>query len=495
MNYIKTLFAVLSLGWMGSTSADVNRYFNHIKTNPNALYTFFKAMPKGGELHYHLAGGPSPEVMLSLVARSNYCLQTDLFLVGEENANCEGVTTSTIEKNSFLYKKIIQNWSMEDFLPGDESAHDHFFNSFRKFIFIVMNYRPQLIANIIERAADQNEQYLEIMDISDNASSSSFGALIKNATSFAQRKKILLDNELFQKNIVNTIDESNKMKIQARELLGCKQHPQSKTCQIQFNFIYYVLREQEEDSFFAQALNAFEAVSRSNDTLVGVNLVQAEDGPISLRDYEQQMRIFNYLHAQYPKVHIALHAGELTSDLVNKKELSYHIHDAVLIGKAQRIGHGVDIALENDSKATLAYMSKNQIPVEINLTSNFIILNVSAKEHPLNYYLKHQVPVVLSTDDEGILRTNLTKQYVSAAIDFHLDYQTIKQINRNTLTYAFIPGKSIWANARVAEPIAVCKKLNAASCISFIEKNPKAKLQWSLEKKLLVFENRFNGRH
>ncbi len=473
---------------MASAQADINSYFNQIKTKPNALYTFFKSMPKGGELHYHLAGGPYPETMLALVSQSDYCLQTDSLSVSEKNKDCKGVKTNHIPNDPLLYKKIVQSWSMDGFTPGKESGHDHFFNSFMKYMFIVFNYRPQLIANVMERAAEQNEHYLEIMDIADNAHSISFGPLIKNASTFAERKKLLLDNKEFQKNIDKTIQESDAMEVQARKKLGCERHPEKKTCQIQVKFLYYVLREQGTDGFFAQALNAFAAVSRSKGNLIGVNLVQPEDGVISLRDYEQQMRVFNYLHAQYPQVHIALHAGELTSDFVSAKELTYHIHDALFIGKAQRIGHGVDIASEANAETTLAYMAKHHIPVEINLSSNSLILNISGEKHPLNYYLKHQVPVVLSTDDEGVLRTDLTQQYVKAALEHHLEYQTIKQINRNTLTYAFIPGSSIWSNANKAERVQACHNLDAPSCMQFIAKNEKAKLQWNLEKKLSAFE-------
>lgn len=487
MNCSKAALLFLSL-WTASSHADVNAYFNRIKTKPALTYAFFKKMPKGGELHYHLAGGPSAELMLSLAAQADYCLTTDNLTVSEKNSKCRGIKTSAISKKDLLHEQVVKSWSMEGFTPGKESGHDHFFNSFMKFMYIVVNHRPQLIANVIERAAEQNELYLEIMDISDNANAMNFGPLIKNASSFAERKKILLADKKFQKNINWTIENSEAMEAEAKKELGCDRHPQRKTCQVQVKFLYYVLREQGPDSFFAQALNAFESVARSKGNLVGVNLVQPEDGTISLRDYEQQMRIFNYLHTQYPQVHIALHAGEVTSDLVNRKELTYHIHDAVFIGKAQRIGHGIDIQSEDNAKATIAYMAKHQIPVEISLTSNKAILNVSGDKHPLNYYLKHRVPVVFSTDDEGILRTDLTQQYVNAAIDQHLDYQTIKQINRNTLTYAFIPGQSIWADPYTAEPVPACKNLKAPSCMAFIEKNAKAKLQWNLEKKLATFE-------
>lgn len=493
MNIIKLVLFLLSSFWITTSQADVNAYFNRIKTNPNALDAFFKKMPKGGELHYHLAGGPSPEVMLSLVSKNSYCLEKNTFSINAANTACNGVNTNTIHPQTELYNKIVRSWSMQGFTPGQESAHDHFFNSFMKFMPIVFDYRPQLIANVMERAAEQNEHYLELMDIADNAQSITFGELIIKADTFANKKALLLKNSEFQHNITRTIEESDRMEVEARNELGCSTHPKNKACHIKIKFLYYVLREQPIDGFFAQALNAFEAVSRSKGNLIGVNIVQPEDGVISLRDYEQQMRIFNYLHAQYPQVHIALHAGEVTPDLVTAKELTYHIQDALFIGKAQRIGHGVDITYESNAKNTLAYMTKHQIPVEINLISNHHVLNISGAKHPLNYYLAHQVPVVLSTDDEGILRTNLTQQYVTAALEHHLDYQTLKQINRNTLTYAFISGTSIWADGNKAERIAACQDLEAKSCIQFISENEKAQLQWNLEKELAAFEKKFTS--
>ena len=63
---------------------------------------------------------------------------------------------------------------------------------------------------------------------------------------------------------------------------------------------------------FAQLLAGFEAVSHDN-RVVGLNLVQAEDGPISMRDYTLHMKMIAYLHKLYPKVPYSLHAGELTS--------------------------------------------------------------------------------------------------------------------------------------------------------------------------------------
>jgi adenosine deaminase len=137
-------------------------------------------------------------------------------------------------------------------------------------------------------------------------------------------------------------------------------------------------------------------------------------------------------------------------------------------------------------------MAKASIPIEISLTSNRKILDVYGKNHPINHYLAHHVPIVLSTDDEGILRTNLTQEYVNAVIQHELDYATIKTINRNALTYSFLPGKSLWENPNQDLKVHECQDLNASSCLDFISHSKKARLQWKLEQQLIDFENKYH---
>ncbi len=493
MIFIRTALSLLCIFFISSLQANVTSYFNQINKDPKALYAFFKIMPKGGELHYHLAGGPYPETMLLLASKGDYCLNKKTLAMSPTTQNCNGVRSKDILNQPELYSQIIKDWSMKDFIPGKESGHDHFFNGFMKYMPIVFDYRPALLANVIQRAAAQQEQYLEVMDIPDNAQSTRFGTLIKNIPSYSQKRQILLANEDFQSNITKTVEESDRIIDQARQHLGCHANPQAESCKVKIKLLYYSLREQSIDNLFAQTLNAFEAVSHSKGNLVGVNLVQPEDGIISLRDYHQQMLIFQYLHQAYPNVNIALHAGELEPGTVVSKDLGYHIRDALFTGHAQRIGHGAAIAHEDNAEDTLKYMEKHHLPVEVNLISNLKILNLSGHNHPLTSYLSHHVPVVLSTDDEGVLRTNLTRQYVEAVIGHGLDYEGLKQINRNTLTYSFLPGKSIWADASKAQLVQECNNLNSDSCRNFINNNEKASLQWNLEQKLIAFENKYNG--
>ena len=135
---------------------------------------------------------------------------------------------------------------------------------------------------------------------------------------------------------------------------------------------------------------------------------------------------------------VALHAGELWLGLVPPPDLTFHIRQAVEIGGARRIGHGVTLAFERDMEDLLTEMRARPVVVEINLTSNDLILGVRGKDHPLPTYLAAGVPVVLSSDDAGISRIDLTNEYLRAARDYGLEYRALKAIARNALIYSFL---------------------------------------------------------
>src|SRR5262249_46585820 len=79
--------------------------------------------------------------------------------------------------------------------------------------------------------------------------------------------------------------------------------------------------------------------------------------------------------------------------------------------------------------------------VEVNLTSTDLILGVRGKDHPLPAYLAAGVPVVLSSDDAGISRIDLTNEYMRAARDYGLGYRMLKAIARNSLIHSFLAAR------------------------------------------------------
>jgi adenosine deaminase len=220
-----------------------------------------------------------------------------------------------------------------------------------------------------------------------------------------------------------------------------------------------------------------------------------EDGRISMQDYHIQMQMLDYLHSVYPKVHISLHAGELAPGLVPPDGLKFHIREAVELGHAERIGHGVDVMYETDPRGLLREMAARHVMVEINLTSNDVILGVVPPHHPLPEYRAAHVPVALSTDDEGVSRIDLTHEYVRAAMEYGLGYLDLKAMARTSLEHSFLPGESLWAKPDVFTQVnAACagQALGAASptakCRSLLASSERAAEQWELERRFAAFE-------
>jgi hypothetical protein len=172
---------------------------------------------------------------------------------------------------------------------------------------------------------------------------------------------------------------------------------------MKIHYLYTAIRSQPPQVVFAAILLGCEMAS-SDPRFVGVNIAAPEDGRVSMRDYHLHMQFFDYLHSIYPKVNFTLHAGELAPGLVPPEGLRSNIRQAVELGHAKRIGHGVDVLYEDDAQQLLAEMAAKHIMVEINLTSNDGILGVKGKDHPLSGYRAAHVPVALSSDDEGVSR-------------------------------------------------------------------------------------------
>ena len=205
----------------------------------------------------------------------------------------------------------------------------------------------------------------------------------------------------------------------------------------------YASRNADPLKVYAQLYMSFKACADpSNKILVGVNIVSAENSEQSMLYYNGHMKMFAFLKKTLPIVNTSLHAGEMTLGLVKPEDLNSHIREAIYTAKANRIGHGVDIAFEDSSASLLNYMKKQNIPVEINLVSNEFILGVKENKHPFPLYFKSGVPLVISTDDPGILRTNLAQQFTLLELRYHLNYFDIKQLVRNSIIYSFAPAKT-----------------------------------------------------
>lgn len=436
--------------FLNTSAQSVGNYLDQIRNNPAKLTAFFAQMPKGGDLHHHYSGSVYAESYL------DYAIEKDFF-VNKETLRITDETTATgpdwirfsqLAKAGQLeiYKsKLIQKWSVKDYNFVSYPSDKQFFESFGYF---GPSSKYRIDSGLLElkkRAVLENVSYIETMFSSVKCEKPATAQLSKQ---YNPRLAALLKQQNIQACQLS-LDSLYKAII-SPDVISCvetfntdeidKLHQSLHLDDANFTMRYQttVSRNQEATAFFKSLILAFEAANR-DPLIVGVNILSPEDNEVSMRDYWLHMQMFKYCHQKYPNVKYAMHAGELTLGLVKPEELTWHIYSAVFDAGAFRIGHGVDIAYEKDSYGLMKYMKEKGIPIEINLFSNEFILKVKDRRHPVTLYKEFGVPIVISTDDAGVLRSNLTEQYVLLASRYpEFSYEDIKQIVYNSIRYAFI---------------------------------------------------------
>lgn len=475
--------------------ARTEKALNEARINVSALYAMLKEMPKGGDLHIHLTGAVYAESLIQFAADSGLCVDRQSFALAQPPCQNGQAEARQELSDPELYEHTIDAWSMRDF-PLAENGHDHFFAAFSKFGPAIEPHLGQILAEITQRAADGNVQYLELMHAPDHGQASALGAKLGYDPDFAVMRAKLLDSGFatLVSEASKNLDEMERIKNQQ---LNCVSQPEAHggACAVHVRYIYTVSRAAKPEQVFAQMLMGFELASH-DPRVVALNLVQPEDWYVPMHDFRLHMQMLSYLKGQYPNVHITLHAGELKPGLVPPDGLRFHIRESIETGKAERIGHGADVMYEENPRELLAMMARRNIMVEICLTSNEEILGVQGRRHPLAVYLKAGVPVALATDDEGVSRTEMTREYVRAVLDQGLDYITLKKMARTSLEHAFLPGLSLWSDARKFTPVRECAadrptSVPGSSCMKFLNGSEKAREQWRLERRFAEFESRF----
>ncbi len=393
-----------------------------------------------------------------------------------------------------LYGHLLDAFSMRQFIPGTESGHDHFFATFGKFGAATNRHTAEMLAEVRSRAAAGHLQYMELMFNPDGGAAGKLGASLGWNDDLSKMREQLLSGGLPQiiADASKFLDDTEK---QEQGTMHCGEPQAAPGCYVEARYLYQVARGLPKEVVFAQILAGFEMAAK-DPRVVGLNLVMAEDWYVPVHDFNLHMRMLDYLHGIYPTVHITLHAGELTQQLVPPEDL-FHIRASIEHGHAQRIGHGVDVMQERDPESLLRMMAQQKILVEICLTSNDVILNVTGIHHPLPIYLKFGVPVALATDDEGVSRGDIVQEYTRAAETYHFKYQELKKFARASLAFSFLPGESIWKDPAAGTRVAACATSKpasgnpSASCAKLLDASEKAQQEWALEKAFAQFESKF----
>jgi adenosine deaminase len=486
-----------------STEAQTERYYESIRKDPNLLVAFLLEMPKGGDLHNHLLGAIYAESLIDWAAASGSCVDPATFALSADPCTAPKLEAKQALGNPVLYRSMVDAFSMRNWQLSGQSGHDHFFDTFDKFDAVTHGHTGLMLAETAARAASQREIYQELMF---TPTGKLFGDMLNaeavkaiNLTDDATPEMLAaLRQALIANGLAGVIQDAMQQTDQAEKIrdaqLKCGAAAGDAGCQVVQRYLFQVLRGLPKQIVFAQMLLGFE-LAKVDPRFVGLNMVMPEDYYVPMHDFPLHMRMMQYLHSQYPGVHITLHAGELVEGLVPPEGLRFHVRESVEMAGAERIGHGVDVLNETNGLELINEMARKNVMVEICLTSNDVILGVRGANHPLHDYMNAGVPVALATDDEGVARSDMTHEYLRGAEDQNLSYAELKRMARTSLEHAFVAGPSLWSDGKAFTPVKQCAGIQAgakpaAACQTFLDGSEKARLQLKLEQQYREFEAR-----
>jgi hypothetical protein len=476
-------------------------YFESIRKSPPKQLAFLLKMPKGGDLHNHLSGAIYAERYIEWAAEKGLCVNNRTMALAVPAApsqcNAEQTPATAALTNSVLYRQMIDAWSMRNWTLSGQSGHDHFFDAFGMFGPATFNNSGRMLAEAVKSAARGKVSYVELMLTPDGTptgvASSQIGGQVGWDGNFEGTLSKLKANGIENAAAIG-IENLRAMEAEKNQLLKCGTAQADAGCAITIRYVAQVSRNSSLGQVFAQMVTGLALANDPQSKVVATNLVQGEDGLNSMQNFSLHMQMLKFLRPLYPRAHVTLHAGELAPGLVPPDGLGFHIRESVMVARAERIGHGVDIMHETDPFELLKEMARRNVMVEICLSSNDLILGISGPRHPLATLLEYGVPVALATDDEGVLRSEISVEFLKAAEEQGLGYLQLKTMARNSLQYAFITGESLWSDGRKFVPVVQCArdvqdmKLTSNSCRQFLGSSEKARLQWQLEQDLDAFE-------
>jgi hypothetical protein len=490
------LTIVLVLHWPPSPGrADERstaRRFEAARGDEPSLIAFLRAMPKGADLHNHLGGSLYGEEGLRQAIRHQLYFNptTTRF---ETQKSDQNVPAEQLLRDDRLRYQFLNAVSVRGGVDnGPAGGHDHFFRAFGPLGSALQGTSEvEGIAGGVREARLQNIQYLELMQ---GPGGRAMGPLLAAAApdgspeQWMEKLQPLLGSFVTAaRGELDAWDQAVAAEPGAAGLLSAADRP------VTVRYLVTAIRTQPDERIFATWAAAF-ALMRADPRVVGVNFAAPEDHPVAREGLERQMRLLDFLWRRFERPNITLHAGELNLFVSPLEPMTYPIRRSIEIGHARRIGHGTAVAWESDVEGLLHKMRDEGIAVEVCPTSEAVILGVEGDRHPFRLYHRAGVPLTLNTDDEGILRSNLTMEFVRAVRSWDLRYADVKELARNSVEYSFLPGESLFERRDYRRPRTPFRALKARGWSptpeekAILAKSDKAVVQARLERAFVEFE-------
>ena len=493
----------------------VQQRLDALASDESSLRAFVQQIPKGADLHNHISGAVAIEKFIQWASEDGFCTEGPNWMATPGPCTGTQVPVANTSTDSKLNADILSSWSMEGHTQDALlDRHKHFFATFDKFDPVMGDTRyPYGIADVLSTAAKNHQTYLELMRSLDSWDMGGLAESLMTETGawtesyLLEKRAQLVANPDFQTYLNARVTKFREQVAQARALLKCDTAGADPGCNVDVRFVMESYRTQSKQFVFGQWVYGFE-LAQKEPAVVGVNIVSPEEDPVSLQNYSDEMLAvgtlskMNAADSSRKPVHVSLHAGELIPEVLpqtpdGQNHLTFHVDQAVEAGKAERIGHGTDVIAESGKDAAIFdELRDRNVLIEVSLKSSSLLLGYEGDRHPLATLIQKGVPVALSTDDQGIFRTNITDDWMLAVTRNHLNYLTLKKLARAGVEHSFLPGKSLWAEPnRPDRLVSECANDNlgranvSQGCLDYVQANERAGMQWKLERELAAFES------
>jgi adenosine deaminase CECR1 len=416
--------AVVCLAWLGANPAHAaERWFEDVKAaaTPAQLYRFLYALPKGGDLHNHLAGAVRSEWFWDAAMAEEARGYVYYTRVRIENCAPYGHDEFGPGKALLLFKNI----QASTFGTLDACAR----SEFKRLQDLDAREKQAWLDSMrLDKPYEgRNEFFDAIWDRINDLLLNPYlicDTLLRNMQAFGQEGLAYLETQQGVEGAVKADGSPYKVDEAVAIYRAFLESPQARATGVEVRFQNALLRFTPNAEQHLRDLYAI--TDRYRDLYVGVNMVGREDND---KGYPLRfLPVLRELRHKYPDINLSIHAGEVD-------EPNYHVRDTLLLG-AQRIGHGVNLITDPETMLRMRY---GPYLVEINLISNLLLEYVSDySQHPFPEYLRTGIPVALSTDDRGMWDSNMSDEFYVAVKEFNLSWEEIVKLGRNSLYYSFL---------------------------------------------------------
>lgn len=376
---------------------------NAIRDDAPRLQAYCSQMPKGGLLHLHPAGTRTVPVATALITKFNPEVDPSALLAALNDGVRTELFPSEIAFLEGLKPGRYSTYTPDEqeqivglmFLPDEPptSPFPRFSATFRAMFLLLHADRSNdafvsetTYKDFLRRAEGYNVSYVEFTDGMD-PTPETFAPLAPQAERFLHDYGIVARwNDAFARS--GDVDQNAQRAQQLIELMSTHQYPE----------------------------------------VVGIDLLSNETHTPALETGQLiYMPLLAANRSGAVELKRTMHAGELG--------YLHNARDAMIMG-ANRIGHGVSL---RDDPVALEYARLlYQLPIEINVVSNYRLRVVSSyREHPFLDFLRLGLPVSLSTDDEGIFKSDIATDCVKAVGFSDVTHHEMRTMSYNAIEQSF----------------------------------------------------------